>query len=298
MLGQSRCIRPTTVTTHLASLVVFLTAGLFCLASHAENVVHTQPLTNGNDRYGFAMVQLALSYADQTYTVEANPQQEMTLSRVMKELETGTIDVFWTASDQAFENTFIPVRIPLYKGMFGYRLLIINRDNQARFNHVETLAGLKQLSLGQGRDWADTKILEANGLKVVKVNKFTSLMHMVDGGRFDGFPRGVHEPWNEIETYSDLNLAVEQKIMLAYKMPFYMFVNKNNPKLAQLLESGLKQAIADGSFDKQFLADPSVKKVAEFARLKERKIFELNNPFLTPETPVNQPELWLDINQL
>lgn len=44
---------------------------------------------------------------------------------------------------------------------------------------------------------------------------------MLDGGRFAAYPRGVHEPWSEIAGRPELELAVEKKLMLAYKMPMY-----------------------------------------------------------------------------
>jgi hypothetical protein len=97
---------------------------------------------------------------------------------------------------------------------------------------------------------------------------------MVDSGRFDAFPRGVHEPWEEIKTYSQLNLAVERNLMLVYKMPFYLFVNKTNKNLAGDIERGFNLAIADGSFDKHFYANRSVDAAIKFANMRNRKIFE------------------------
>lgn len=275
-------------------LLILLTT-LLTLECHAQTRLHTPALINDNDRYAFAMATLALSYVDKNIQLQADPSEEKTLPRVMSEIDSGQLDIFWTATDKDKEEDFLPVRIPLYKGMFGYRIFIIHKNNQYKFNAINNLSDLKSISLGQGRTWADTSILEANGLNVVKVSKFPSLLYMVDGQRFDAFPRGIHEPWGEIASHSQLQLTVEQRLMLSYKMPFYLFVHKNNRTLAQQLETGLNQAIADGSFDKLFYAEPGVQKVLQFANLKNRTLIELQNPYLTPETPVNRPELWLDI---
>ncbi|WP_231591704.1 transporter substrate-binding domain-containing protein [Cellvibrio sp. pealriver] len=275
-------------------LLILLTM-ILTLESHAQTRLHTPALINDNDRYAFAMATLALSYVDKNIQLQADSSEEKTLPRVMSEIDSGQLDIFWTATDKDKEQDFLPVRIPLYKGMFGYRIFIIHKNNQYKFNAINNLSDLKSISLGQGRTWADTSILEANGLHVVKVSKFPSLLYMVDGQRFDAFPRGIHEPWGEIASHSQLQLAVEQRLMLSYKMPFYLFVHKNNRTLAQQLETGLNQAIADGSFDKLFYAEPGVQKVLQFANLKNRTLIELQNPYLTPETPVNRPELWLDI---
>lgn len=279
-------------------LVVLLLSLLACFSpAHAQTSLHTPALINDNDRYAFAMAKLALSYTAEKIDLQADSGEEKTLQRVMSELESNALDIIWTATDQEKEQEFLPVRIPLYKGMFGYRIFIIHKNSQHKFSNINTLDDLKQVSLGQGRSWADTKILEANGLKVVKVSKFPSLLYMLDGERYDAFPRGIHEPWGEIESHPQLQLAVEQQLMLVYRMPFYLFVNKNNRALAQRLESGLNKAIADGSFDNLFYAEPGVQKVLQFANLKNRKLIELNNPYLTPETPLARSELWLDIQK-
>jgi hypothetical protein len=133
---------------------------------------------------------------------------------------------------------------------------------------------------------------------VVKANKYHSLLHMVDGGRFDAFPRGVQEPWSEVNSIPGLELGVEKRIMLVYKMPFYFFVSKNNTKLARDLELGLNRAIADGSFDELFFKDPSVRNAVEQGDLKNRMVFHLDNPSLPKETPVDRRELWLDLSNL
>ena len=278
----------------LRRCVIALVGLLVIIQVHAQTNLRTPAIINDNDRYAFAMAKLALSYESEITNVHADIGEEKTLPRVMSELESGALDIIWTASDREKEEDFLPVRIPLYKGMFGYRIFIIKKNNQYKFNDIKNIDDLKKISLGQGRTWADTKILEANGLNVVKVSKFPSLLYMVDGGRYDAFPRGIHEPWGELEANPKLQLTVEQRLMLAYKMPFYLFVNKNNRQLAHRLEVGLNRAIADGSFDKLFYAEPGVQKVLQFANLKNRKLIELQNPYLPPETPVSRAELWLD----
>src|SRR5690606_33251228 len=125
-------------------------------------------------------------------------------------------------------------------------IFIIHEDNQAKFDHINSLEDLADISFGQGTTWADTSILEHNGLEVIRVNKYPSLFHMVDGGRFDALPRGVQEPWSEIASRPELDLAVEKRLMLVYRMPFYLFVSQDNPQLAADLELGFRRAIADG----------------------------------------------------
>jgi len=202
--------------------------------------------------------------------------------------------MLWTSSYADLVEQFLPIRIPIFKGLLGYRLLIINKNDQSKFDQVQSLADLKKLTLGQGRTWGDTHILESAGFKVVKVTKYQSLFYMVDGGRFDAFPRGVHEPYGEIAKHPELNLTVEKHLMLSYKMPMYLFVSRESKELAKNIETGLNRAIADGSFDEVFYGDPMVKSALEMADMKNRRTFYIDNPLLSKETPIDRKELWFD----
>lgn len=276
---------------------VFFGMTLWAGSVSAQTIVKVNEATDGNGRYSMQMVNLALSKIDTKYTIKVD-SSVVTQARNIDDVATGRSDLLWAATNQETEDKLLPIRICLYKGLLGHRIFIINPASQARFDQVKTYDDLKAFTFGQGTTWADSAILESNGLKVVKANKYQSLFNMVDGGRFDAFPRGVQEPWAELEANPTLPLAVEKRIMLVYRMPFYLFTGKQNTKLAADLELGLNRAIADGSFDRIFYNDPMVKSVLEKANLEERLVFNLQNPTLPKETPVDRPELWLDINDL
>lgn len=281
-----------------AIIVIVLLGGSLLAHAQSPQVIRTLPISTDIDRYTINILKLAIARQDTPYKLEFDPSDTRTQSRYIEDVASGKVDLMWAASDQNLESRLLPVRIPLLKGLLGHRIFLIHKNDQYKFDQIQTLDDLKRLKLGQGTTWADTKILESNGLKVVKTNKYESLLYMLDGGRFDAFPRGIQEPWEEVNKIPGLQLVVEKRIMLVYKMPFYFFVSKDNPRLARALEEGLNKAVADGSFDKVFFADPSIRKAVELADLKNRKVFYLDNPNLPRETPVDRPELWLDINQL
>ncbi len=263
----------------------------------AQTLLRVNEATDGNGRYAMQMVKLAFSKIGADYKIEAD-KAEVSQARNIEDVANGKSDLLWAATNQEMEDRLLPIRIPLYKGMLGHRIFIINPASQAKFDRVKTFEDLKQFTFGQGTTWADSDILASNGLKVIRTNKYQNLFYMVDGGRFDAFPRGVQEPWQELVNNASLPLAVEKHIMLVYRMPFYLFTSKKNTKLAADLELGLNRAIADGSFDQVFLNDPMVKDVLEKANLSQRLEFHLNNPTLPKETPLDRPELWLDIKTL
>jgi hypothetical protein len=263
--------------------------------TQADNtVIKANDSSDPNGKYAVKMIELALRHIDKRYSLSVG-KEDYSQARIMEEIENGNLDIFWNSSSSELEQKFAPVRICLYKGLLGNRIFIIHKDNQAKFDQVKTLDDLKRITIGQGKTWADTKILESNGLQVVKVNKYESLFYMVEGGRFDAFSRGVHEPFGELEQHPQLkDLTVEKGLMLVYKMPFYLFVKKANSQLAKDIETGLNRAIDDGSFDEVFRNDPAVQSVMQKANMKARRVFELQNPTLSKETPLDRKELWFD----
>ncbi|HEY8938590.1 MAG TPA: diguanylate cyclase [Cellvibrio sp.] len=263
----------------------------------AKETIRVNTASDSNGRYAMQMLNLALSKIDMQYEIVAD-KSVISQSRNIELVSSGQSDLLWAATNQQMEDTLLPIRIPLYKGLLGHRIFIIRKDDQAKFDQINTIEDLRRFTFGQGRTWADTEILRSNNLTVVTANKYHGLFYMLDGSRFDAFPRGVQEPWQELEDNATLPLAVEKKIMLIYRMPFYFFTTKNNKKLAADIELGLNRAVADGSFDRVFFNDPMIRSVIEKANLPERKIFRLNNPALPKETPLERKELWLDIEKL
>ena len=264
------------------------------LPSMAE--VKTLKANDSNDpngAYTTAMIKLALEHMDTKYNLHVG-NENFTQARSNEEVKNGGLDLIWTTTGKETEEELEPVRIPLFKGLLGCRIFIIPKGTQSKFDNIKTFDDLKKLTFGQGKTWTDGKILEANGLKVIKTSKYENLFYMTDGGRFDAFARGVHEPFGEIEKRPNLNLEVEKNILLIYKMDFYLYTSKANAKLARELEQGFNRAIADGSFDKLFYSSPQVKDIMEKANMKNRKIFYLDNPFLSKETPLDRKELWVD----
>ncbi len=277
----------------IISLFVCLFASCQLLA--ADKILRVNDFSDPNASYAIKMLKLAIAHSDNpNYQLEIS-HENFTQTRTNEEVRSkGLLDVCWASSDSDIEAQLRPIRIPLFKGLLGYRIFIINKNDQAKFSHVKTLEELKKLTIGQGRTWADGRILEANGFNVIKTNKYPSLFYMVEGGRFDAFPRGVNEPFGERETRPNMELAVEKSLMLYYRMPFYLFVAPDNQSLAKDLETGFARAIANGEFDKVFYGDKAIQDVMQKANMKNRKLFKLDNTLLSKETPVDRPELWFD----
>lgn len=238
------------------------------------------------------LVELALSYTSQQFNIEKHGLA-CSHPREVAMLEQGKTDFFWAGTSQDLENRLIPIRIPIYKGMLGYRIMLIRGGEQHRFNRVNTLDDLLKYTVGQGETWADTPILKHSGFQVTTSTDPKNLAYMMNSKRFDAYPRGMMEPWVELIAWADIDLEVEQNLVLVYPMPAYIFVSPKKPKLAELIETGLKKAIRDGKFDEHFFADSRVSTGLAKAKLQNRIRIPLVNPNLPQNTPLEEAELWL-----
>lgn len=275
------------------SLLAAIGLAAVTFSASAEILKYNQSEADPNGFYAVKMIKLALEHIDTKYELQVIPGN-LTQTRMVEDTLNNSLDVIWAGTSKDLEEQLELVKIPLYKGLLGHRLLIIRKGDQDKFDQVKNIDDLRKIPLGQGTAWADTKILEANGLKVVKTMKYQNLFFMLDGGRFDAFPRAVFEPFSEVAKHPDLNLTVEKHLMLVYKLDFFLFVNKSKQKLARDLELGLNRAIADGSFDKVFMGSPSVQEAVTKGDLKNRLVIPLKNPLITDQVPVNREELWID----
>lgn len=277
----------------------YLCSLLLSSAVHAAEVTKVKVVSRGDDnaKYAISMLNLALQKVGKPYEIEV-ANDALSAPKLREELVAGNIDVIWTATNMDMEENALPVRVPLFKGLLGHRILLIHKDNKHLFDSVVTYDQALAFSYGQGQGWTDTTIMQANGMNVVPATKYEGLFYMVDGKRFHAFPRGVHEPWGEMVQRPDLELTVDRNIMLVYQMPYYLVATPGRPDLAAEIEKGLLMAIDDGSFDQLFFSNPMVKTVLQRANLQERRIFKLKNPELPPRTPLDNPKLWIDVSTL
>jgi hypothetical protein len=257
----------------------------------SEVVRFPRPEFEGDRRFDYALqlLKLALSKTGIDYRVDLAPVP-MNQERQVLELEADrTIDVAPIPSSAEREERLLPIRIPIQKGILGWRLGLIRKGDQARFAGIDTLADLKRVRVAQGHEWPDTQILRANGIDVITAPRYDGLFRMLVSERFDYFPRSVNEIWDELEKHGE-TLEVESHVALHYYYDAYFMVNKKNTRLAETLRQGLERAVADGSFDRLF--DLHHGDRLRKAGLHKRTVIELKNPLLTPGTPSHRPELW------
>lgn len=259
----------------------------------AEVVVHyPRPESEPDVRsvYAQRLLELALQRAYITYRLELHPVR-MQQGRAIVRLKNGQgIEVLSTMTSADREQELLPVRIPIDKGLIGWRLLLINKEQARKFASVSNLDELKTLMAGQGSDWPDVRIMRANGLTVYDgTSNYISLFSMLERQRIDYFPRSVTEIWSEADQYQQ-RLMVEPSIVLRYPSAIYYFVRKGNVQLATDIREGLEKMIADGSFDKLF--QEHFGDMIARSNLMQRRILDLSNPLMPERMPVERKNLW------
>ncbi len=276
-------------------LISFILVVLACCAtkrSYAEEVVlyGTFP-----DSYQFKLLKHALSYRPEKHHQLINFEGKMPKQRAFDFMnEKQFVDVIIAGSTLEREQINLPVRIPVLKGLNGWRIPLVNKQQPRLFANIDSLAQFKQLVPGQYHSWSDTKILAHNGIQVEKGSLIEGLFHMLEKQRFDYFPRSVLEVFQEYEERKTLNIAIDNTSMIYYPTAYYFYVAKNNQSLADDILFGLESALADGSFDQLFYQHFGT--IIENIRQQKRKVFSLVNPLLPDETPLSRQELWINLS--
>jgi len=281
-------------TWRAAGVACVLAWQAFAAMSAPLRITYPQPESDADSRgdYYVKVLELALSKGAPEHQLQAS-RVPMAKSRALLQLESNNgIDVVWAMTTREREASLTPIRIPIDRGLLGWRIFLVNKRDQGEFGKVDSLEKLRAHAAGQGHDWPDATILRANGLTVVPAPSYDGLFRMLQTGRFQYFPRGIGEIWDEARRHADLDIVVEERLALHYPACVYFFVNRNNAALATLLERGLRRAISDGSFNELFngFHGDSIKR----GNLRTRNVIELYNPLLPEGTPVNQRELWFE----
>lgn len=150
---------------------------------------------------------------------------------------------------RALRERFRPIRIPVVRGLIGYRVCIIDRRRQDAFSAVGSLADFRRMTIGQGTGWSDVTVLQAAGFAIA-TSSYDTLFAMTERGRIDCFLGGITEAADEVAQRGaeHPNLAVETDLLLVYPFASFLFVARGNAALATALETGLRKAYDDGAF--------------------------------------------------
>ncbi|MCV2883446.1 hypothetical protein OE749_01880 [Aestuariibacter sp. AA17] len=218
----------------------------------------------------------------------------MLQNRQLQSLHLGMIDVVWTMTSQDREDRFTAVKIPLLRGLMGYRVSMILKESQPIFDKITTTEGFKRRLALQGHDWPDMEILTHNGYRVRGSSTHENFFAMLLRPDIQHIPRNILEGYYECENLNRNVFSLEAKHLLVYPTAIYFFTSPRSPELAERLYVGLKNAQRDGSFDALFLNYPMHKPVFDSDPIKGRLVHCLENPLLPEDFPIDDRQLWMD----
>ncbi len=273
---------------------------LFSFLAHAGEVVRVikpKTLNDGSHGYFVELLQTALNKSAGQYgqasVLETSHLQQ---GRAFAQLEKNkSIDVFWAATSIEREQKYKAIHIPLLKGLLGYRVAIIHKNNQAKFDQVKTLQDLRKMTACQGAHWPDSDIMEAAGLSVARNPVYESLFKQVNAGRCDYFPRGIHEIVPELKARSHIypQLMMYSGLIIHYPLPIYYFVSHDKQALHDRIYEGLKIMIADGSFNHILKTNPTTAHLFPVDNWIDNTTIVLRNPYLPDHQVLNNKALWI-----
>ncbi len=239
-------------------------------------------------KYGAYVLEPGLPMSEKLQVVE---MQRARSAQNPRALNTMVLD-----ATVALEESLQAVKIPVDKGLLGYRVFLIPAEDQVRFSSVQSLDQLRQFSYGQQREWSDVAIYQAAGLEVVAGSSYEGLFHMLMLGRFDAFGRGVTEVSGELEHWRKRypQMTIEKELLLYYPLPVYFWFprTEEGSRHARRVEEGMLAIVADGTLDRLFSEEYAA--TIKALHLNKRRLFRIANPLLPPGQPFDNKAYWYD----
>ncbi|MBE1302391.1 MAG: hypothetical protein GJ680_21075 [Alteromonadaceae bacterium] len=277
---------------------------LLCLSGQSIamtiKVMGAQAEEDTSHQYFIDLLQLAAQKVEDELgkvNIEVIPRGDLSHASLIRLLNLGEIDVFWAGTNTERENTLLPIRIPLMRGLLGYRVSIIHKDNVEKFS--KPAFDIQQAKACQLTHWPDFKILQDNGFLVIGVEEFSRIFQLTHKKRCDYFPRAIYEGYSELaqaqRKYPELTMY--EQALLYYPFPMYYFTNQSNLGKARWIELALKKMIDDGSFEQLMQNHPLTGHLFPLAKWADKPVIHLENKQLPPQTPLDDKSLWLQIGK-
>lgn len=162
-------------------------------ASYANDqfiINHSESELDNRYQYTYDLLTLVIEATKADFGEASLTVSDMIMSRnrIFRALKDGqTINVIAEASKLEWDEQLIPIRIPIRKGIQGFRIFIIKQENAAALANITTLAQLTSLNTGSGSQWSTKVALQLAGFNVVESTEYDNLFNMLSKGRFVTF---------------------------------------------------------------------------------------------------------------
>lgn len=260
------------------------------LFTSSASIAETITLLGNNldDSYQMSLLRLAIEHSQdiggETYTLELSPPM-------------GDLRAEESVKSGRYEN---PVRVgipgmaeikmdfiqfPTQLGTLGYRICFHRDALTEQANSITKLEQLQDYTFGGHKSWSEYNVFTHNNIVMKGVDQafikrvVINLYKSTAEGKVDFFCRpltGYIEDQQHISFPK--NLVENRHFALHYHKPV-MLATFDNPTLHDKIYTGLKRAHENGSLQKVW--EKKYLSYIQAARMKQRIIFELENPELT-----------------
>lgn len=244
--------------------------------------------------YEFGVIELALAHADADYVLEVEEISGLTQSRLSNMLAHGKVDLMFSGYSAQRETDFLQVDIPLTRGILGHRVFMTRADKIDALKRVTTIEQLQMFCIGAGNDWPDIRIMEDAGF-CVELAMHSKLWEMLVNKRFDLMTRSIHEAYREREHLEETHpeIVLDESVMLVYPFDFFIYVNRKDTGLRQILTNALLKAYDDGTFMDHYNSNPAIHTALE-AIGDGRRVFRIENSTMSQHTRNIDDRFWQD----
>lgn len=208
-------------------------------------------------------------------------------------VQRGELDVMYAGTTIEMEEQLQPIRFPITRGLIGSRIFIINKKYQKEYDEIKDINDLKKHTGVLSFGWPEKEVFEAVGLKQAE-KVYADIFPSLNTGSRYYFSRGMLEAFSELIDKKKVMkyLAVEKNILLKYQSAVLFFINPKNIRLRTILNDGFMKGYEDGSYKEFLYNHPLIKASFEKAKIDQRMVIKIPNPFFPKETGAISSEYW------
>jgi len=252
------------------------------------------------DQYGIDLVKFLIEVSgEKAHFIPIEDTGSQTRRQLL--MQEGYYDIDWFGSTKKVDTLVVPIRYPILRGLLGHRVFITNKETRVLINSEMSFNQLIKFSIIQGEGWGDVMILKNGGFTKMKtIADFNSLFKIIEVNRSSLFPRSIIEPYQELdercslnENYecTDRNLLIDDKWLLVYKLPMFIFVSPKRQDLIKIFNSAFENHYEE--FLVFFNNHPLIKDALK--KLNNRTVFQIHGTKTLSNETLNIPDkYWMD----
>lgn len=201
-------------------------------------------------------------------------EEKVTFKRIAELLMLGKdINIAWKTATDDWNKKLRPIPVPLYMGIHGKRVLLVNAKAAKRISEITELNQLNDFVGVQHKSWFDYEVLTGNGLNINGELDYSQMFKAIQQGLADYFPRSAYVVALENNRFAHKNILIEPNILLQYPAYVYFYTNKDNEELADRIHSGLLKMQGNG--EHQALFERHTQLRLKGLNLNTRRVFKL-----------------------